>query len=123
MKCRNGVKENDKYNVVFFGSYGLNEDGTAKKAPNYSNEQDAVVNALTQKLSVIKGELWYKMSYGLPLFEKNKSQLLFDSFVAEVISKEPDVISVLEFDSEVFNKIYNCNMKLMTKYGEITLSI
>lgn len=123
MRCRNGVKENNHYNVVFFGSYGLNADGTAKKAPDYVDKQDAIVNSLTQKLSVLKGELWYKMNYGLPLYEKNKRALLFDSFVAEVISKEPEVLNILDFSSEVFNHEYRCSMKVLTSYGEISLNI
>lgn len=119
MRVRNMVDGN----IVFFNSYGLNQDGTAKKAPNYVDEQDAIVANLTQKLSVIKGELWYNVSYGLPLYEKNKRVLLFDSFVGEVISKEPDVLNILEFTSEVFNKVYSCKMKLLTKYGEIDIQV
>lgn len=119
MRCRNMIDGN----VVFFGSYGLNLDGTAKKAPNYLDKQNAIALSLTQKLSVIKGELWYKVSYGLPLYEKNRRALLFDSFVGEVISKEPDVLNIIDFHSEVFNKIYSCKMKILTTYGEIEIQV
>lgn len=134
MKCRNykkwtdenGIKHQD---VVYFGSYGKNEDGTAKfynennKNDNYSNDAQGIVESLCQKLSVIKNELWFKTDYGLPLFEKYKSKTTMDAYIAATILKTKNVIEITEFSSKLEKNHYSCTFKVLTKYGNVSLEI
>lgn len=130
MKCRRLEKSGNNYNVVWFGSYGVNEDGTAKfynennKHDNYSVSQEGVVDSLIQRLNVIKGELWYNVSVGIPLFEKSKKVGIMDSYIITTILDHPDVISILEFKSEILNNhIYNCYFKVATIYGDLDVNL
>lgn len=115
--------------VVWFGSYGINDDGTAKffssnnKHDNFSDEQQAVADSLTQRLSVIRGELWYMVSYGLPLFEKTKSKALMDSAIIQTIQQHSDVVEVSSFTSRVINHRYAADIVVQTTFGSITLSV
>ena len=114
-------------NIVWFGSTGKNLDGTAQfyddKKNSFSNQQQAVVDSLTQRLSVIKSELWYRVSYGLPLYEKTKSKPLMDSSVLEIVKSHQDVVNVLSFSSQIVNKKYTCKLEIQSIYGNISLSI
>lgn len=119
MKCRT-IKNG---NVIWFGSYGKNPDGTAKfdndKKESYSDKQQGLVSRLTQKLSVIKTELWYRMSYGLPLYDKLNSKVYLDAVVVSIISNEDDVVSIESFKSTVDNHKYHCDAKINSIYGDI----
>lgn len=125
MKCR-ALKDG---NVVWFGSYGKNADGTAKfynssdKHISYSDEQQSVADALTQKLSVIKGELWYRVNYGLPLFERIKSKAYLDTVVIDIITGHEDVTQINSFKSQIIDKHYTCNAEIQSKYGVINFQI
>lgn len=119
MKCRNIIDGN----IVFCNSYGLNEDGTAKKADNYVEDAEAIRTSLIQRLSIIKGELWYNVLFGQPLFDKNKTKVPFDSFVLTEIKKTSGVIDVLEFESKVDRNVYYCNALIQSQYGKIELNI
>ena len=130
MKCRRLEKSDNNYNVVWFGSYGENEDGTSKfynknnKHDNYSVSQEGVADSLIQRLNVIKGELWYNVSVGIPLFEKSKKVGIMDSYIITTILDHPDVISILEFKSEILNNhIYNCYFKVATIYGDLDVNL
>lgn len=113
--------------VIWFGSYGKNQDGTAKfynsNKNSFSSRQEGVKDSLIERLSILKGELWYRASYGIPLFEKTHSKALIDSFVASTVTNHPDVTNVESFESKVINHNYTCNMKIVTTYGEINLQI
>ena len=119
MRCRKIINNN----IVWFGSYGKNQDGTAIKADNFSTEQQNVADSLTQRLSVLKGELWYKVSYGIPLFEKIKSKAYIDSYVATVVKQHPEVVSIIKFSSELVNKHYIAEIEILSSYGSIKLNI
>lgn len=133
MRCRRLKTWADEFgtqhrDLVWFGSYGLNTDGTAKfysedKHDNYASAQEGVADSLTQRLSVLKYELWYSVNYGLPLVDKLKSKVSLDSFVASTVSSHPDVTSIAEFTSSIKNKKYACDMRIVTEYGVIVLSI
>lgn len=127
MKCRR-MKDN---NIVWFGSYGVNEDGTAKRydettqskfvpQANYADKQEAIALILKQKLSVIENELWYQMNFGMPLMSKQKSKGIIDSYVISIISKQQDIVDILEFNSSLDKTIYKCNFRVLTKYGVIS---
>lgn len=119
LRCR-AMKDK---NVVYFGSYGKNEDGTAMKADNFSSNNQAVADSLTQRLSVIKSELWYAVDYGVPLLDKLRSKLQVDFVVADMIERHPDVVNIEEFISEVVDHKYTCHVKVNTTYGLVDIQI
>ena len=127
-------------NIVWFGSYGKNEDGTAKFAKNekikinsdynegvilsYNNKKEGIVDSLIQRLSVIQGELWYNTQAGIPLLEKQRSKGIIDSYIATTVMSHPDVLQITEFTSSIVNNhIYTCSLKCSTIYGEININI
>lgn len=131
MKCRQ-IKNNE---IIWFGSAGLdltqpvyNNKGEqigykSLKAQSFVDEQSAVVSSLTQRLSVIKTELWYNMNYGLPLFDKVKSKVFMDSAVTDIIMQHPDVLRIEKFESHIENKKYSCKSQIVSKYGNLTFEI
>lgn len=127
MRCRNIVKSDDTTNVVWFGSYGLNDDGTAKFAKpdksSYESSTDGVVASLTQRLSVIKTELWFNYDYGLPLLDKDNTKVNVDAAVANIVLSHEDVQSISSFVSSIEKNVYTCIMTIETLYGEISVTI
>ena len=143
MKCRRIKTWKDDNNVihkdiVWFGSYGVHADGTAKRytnsdevndksqfvpQDNYATEQQGVADSLTQRLSVLKNELWYQMSYGLPLFEKYRSKGTIDAYVVLTVLSHPDVRSFTSFSSTLERNSYSCNFVVNTTYGKVSVSI
>lgn len=140
MKCRKVFTTEDGVrNIVWFGSYGKNQDGTAKfvgevnnekpygfddngKHENYSIEQQGVCDDLIQRLNLIKGELWYNVQKGLPLFDKVKQKGFIDSYVIQTVLELNDVMNIISFDSTIENNhYYKCNFKVLTVYGELLL--
>lgn len=85
---------------------------------NYSTGVKGVRDALIPRLSVIKGELWYKMSYGLPLMEKIKSKGIYDSIIVRYITDYSDVVNLEDFYSSLDNYKYVFNCNINTIYGE-----
>lgn len=126
MKCRALVPNKDpkdpkkilKQNIVWFGSCGKDEFGNKLPYENYATKQEGVAASLIQRLSVIKGELWYKASYGLPLMEKIKNKGIYDSIIINIISSHPDVIRIIDFDSKVLDRKYSLNFTVYTTYKE-----
>ena len=114
-------------NVVFFNSIGKNEDGTAIKysesGTSYSKEQQAVVDSLTQRLSVIKEELWYLPDYGVPILDKLRSKLQADLTIGNMIERHPDVVAIQSFSSDVINHKYICQAIIETTYGTVNIQI
>lgn len=118
MSCRRIVDGN----VVWFGSVGTDVNGKAlfissDKHDNYSTEAESVKDSLTQRLSVIRGELWNDIYTGLPLLEKTKSTSSMDSAIAEIILKHPNVYSILTFTSKMEKTSYHCSVTVQTTYG------
>lgn len=115
--------------VVWFGSYGKNADGTAKfynekdKEDNYATEQQGVADSLVQRLSIIRGELWYDLYHGLPLTDNITSKTIMDSSVLSIISEHPEVLSIREFNSSKNGRDYTATIKVNTIYGDVELSI
>lgn len=129
MICRRIARENGQKTIVWFGSYGKNGDGTAmffnpsNIHDNYGTENVAVADSLTQRLNVLKNELWYNINYGLPLLEKNISKLAIDMSVASIIEQHPDVLDILSFESKVVGRQYFGEIVISTIYGELNLTI
>ena len=97
-----------------------NEDD---KHDNYAQTQEGVATSLTQRLSVLKNELWYDYNYGVPLFDKVKSKAFIDSYLISTILKHPDVTQLIDFTSNVDKNSYSCTFKVKTKYGDLTVNL
>ena len=130
MKCRH--IENGE--VVWFNSLGLDKtkpvyghDGTvvgyeSLKSNNFSDKQQAVSDSLTQRLSVLKNELWYNITYGLSLVEKVSSKVFLDSEVTSIIMNHPDVVKILSFSSNIVGHRYQFVSKILSSYGNIDIN-
>lgn len=94
-----------------------------KKANNYVDKQEAVASSLTQRLSILKGELWYAIREGLPLFEKNTNKAVFDTYIMNKVLQHPNVKGFKDFKSSVNKHTYSCSMSVQTEYGDIEISI
>ena len=127
MRCRRIKKIDGRNEVVWFGSYGKNGDNALffnenDKHDNFSDQQQGVSDSLTQRLSVLREELWYDIDYGLPLFDKVRKPAM-DSFSCSTVLNHPDVISIDEFSSQVINNKYSCSMTVVSVFGNVTLNI
>lgn len=127
MRCRRIKKIDGRNEVVWFGSWGKNGDRTLFFSPtdkhdNFSDQQQGVSDSLTQRLSVLREELWYDIDYGLPLFDKVRKSAM-DSFICSTVLNHPDVISIDEFSSQVINNKYSCSMTVVSVFGNVVLSI
>ena len=139
--------------VVWFGSYGkttkldangnvithseVQDDGTIIQVPtmfakfvnpnnkhdNFASENEMVRDSLIQKLSVIKHELWYDYQFGMPLVDSNIAQVQIDAFVMQTITQHQDVIAIQKFKSKVEGHAYACNVEIITKFGEVKISL
>lgn len=129
MKTRRLKSDGGHWNVVWFGSYGVNSDGTAKFYnidnihDNYSEGVESVSDSLNQWLSIIREELWYDINYGLPLLEKYSSKIAIDSAIAEIIYSHPNVSQISSFTSEQINHHYSAKIVVETDFDEINLQI
>lgn len=138
MRCRRIVNNEDGVkHIVWFGSYGvdvvLEPDGTYKKKAkfynpqnkhdNYASEKESVRDSLIQRLSVIKNELWYDFNYGVPLTDKIKDKSIMDAWFIKTINNQPDVVSVVAYESEVVKNTYSCYFVCSTKYGLLEVGI
>lgn len=94
-----------------------------RQADNYLSRQAGLASSLTQRLSVIRGELWYAINAGLPLADKITSKGIIDAKIAEIVSKHPDVKSISEFKSTTDKHSYSCTFKVNTLYGELVLTV
>ena len=128
MNCRRNKLDDNHLNVVWFGSYGRNEDGTAKffneanKHDNFSEAQQSVIDSLTQQLSVLQGELWYAIDFGLPVLD-NPSKLELDAEVADIVLSHPDVVAITKFSSTKTLRNYDATITIESVFGELVLNI
>lgn len=119
MRCR----KIENGNIVWFGSAGKTAEGRSKLALNFADKQEGVANSLTQRLSVIAGELWYNVSYGLPLLEKVDSKTAIDATASEIVLSHPDVTDISEFSSEISGTKYSARVTVETVFGDLELTI
>lgn len=90
---------------------------------NYSKESAAVADSLIQRLSVIKGELWYQVNYGLPLTEKQRGTNVLDLVIADIITSHPGVASLDSYTSKVTGHEYSYTCSITSVYGDnLTIS-
>ena len=115
MRCRNSIGNN----IVWFKSYGIEEDGKAKKVDeNFVENEKAVAQSLKQKLSVIQGELWYHINYGLPLYNKVKSKGVLDAVILGILEDHPSVKKIINFKSSIVNHKYTFTFTVNTIYNK-----
>ena len=145
MRCRRITKDGT---IVWFGSTGTKQvlydfgftcgDDKICGAPykhlalfvdendkhaNYSDKKEAVKDSLTQRLSVIKNELWYDYQYGLPLTDKVRNKAIMDAYVIKIILAHPDVLDIEGFESIQEKNNYSCYFIVNTIYGQIELGM
>lgn len=120
MKCRKVVKNGDHYDIVWFGRYGKNEEDVWNDgSTSYAENQEGLASSLIQRLNVLKGELWYKVNYGLPLFEKIKDKDVMDSVIINIILTHPDVASIKTLQSSIENNAYVIkNLEIISIFNE-----
>ena len=129
MKCRRLKKVDNTHHLVWFGSYGKNQDGTAKfysttdKHDNYADGQQGLADDLVQRLSIIQNELWYAVEYGLPLFENITKAAALDVEVLDIVNSHENVQSVLKFNSWIDKHSYHAQMKVQSTFGIINVEI
>lgn len=116
MRCR---ALNSKNHIIWFGKdLDRKVDGQYVNADNYAENSDAVVASLTQRLSVIKGELWYQINYGIPLTDNITRAALFDSIIADIITSHPGVTEITEFTSKIVSRTYYYDCKIKTIFND-----
>ena len=122
-KCRPIVDDH----FVWFNSKGIDENGKSIKyredGENFAENQDGVAQSLTQRLSVIRSELWYYIEHGIPLFDKIGSKVAMDIEVVSIIEQHPYVRAVDNFTSSIIDGKYSCNMTISTEFGNLELSV
>ena len=123
MRCRKLVRNEDGFDVVWFNSAGMNNSNNMIADENFATEQQYVADDLTQKLLVLKNELWYAIQYGVPLLDKIKSKIKMDSFVATTIMSQPDVIKILKFNSSLNNRVYHVDVSILSSFGNINIEV
>ena len=115
MRCRNSIDKN----IVWFKSYGIEEDGKAIKVDeNLVENEKAVAQSLKQKLSVIQGELWYHINYGLPLYNKVKSKGVLDAVILGILEDHPSVKKIINLKSSIVNHKYTFTFTVNTIYNK-----
>lgn len=108
--------------TIEFKNYGSAKYAYENKT-SFSSDRQGIIDRLTQKLSVMRRELWYDVNYGLPILDKVKSKHIVDSSVLSIIDSDSEVISISEFNSNVDNHQYKCNLVINSIYGEVNISI
>ena len=126
VKSNNGGSDKT---VVWFGSYGKDENGHAKffnkdcKHDNFAEKQQYVADDLTQKLSIIENELWWNINYGLPLIDKLTSKQLLDNAIMKIILSQNDVEDIKSFTSSLTNRVYHAQIEVQSSFGLVSLEI
>lgn len=129
MRCRELYVDSQKKNhVVWFGSYGTDSNEFALKwkdgTTSFATNQEGISTLLTQRLSVIRTELWNNIKFGLPLLDKVSSKEVIDSHVLEIISTTQDVKRVLSFESTLSNSYsYSCSVIVESTYGVVEVTL
>lgn len=97
--------------------------GTAKKTDsNYSEEDENVADSLQQRLSVIRGELFYNIIHGVPLSDK-VNKIVIDTSIMSIVNAHPEVTGIVNFESEQIGDKYSAQLQISTIYGTVNLSV
>lgn len=107
------------YNSMYNGTFTITHHAKFYKDDHssYATEQEGVATSLEQRLSVIKGELWYQINFGLPLLDKYKSKSIFDTTILDIITSHRGVKQVISFESSVKEHVYYFNCKILSIFN------
>lgn len=114
------VSDTEAYGKIIMYLYRYS---TKASAENFVDKQDAVASALNEMLRVIKGELWYNVNFGIPLFDKVASKIQMDTAVMDIVNSHKEVVMIENFTSYITKNTYSCSMNIKTIYGDIAISI
>ena len=114
------VSDTEAYGKIIMYLYRYS---TKASAENFVDKQNAVASALNEMLRVIKGELWYNVIYGIPLFDKVASKIQMDTAVMDIVNSHKEVVMIENFTSYITKNTYSCSMNIKTIYGDIAISI
>ena len=114
---------NDKYytkdkngnNIQYRGALKT-EDGLS-----YCNGVEGVSQSLTQRLSLIQGELYHYLNEGFPLISKTCNKQMLDAYLVKIICNHTEVKSIIKLTSTIENYSYKAQIKIATNYGDIDL--
>lgn len=108
-------------NIDEFGNYTFK---WFTKESSYLEGNDALAESLTQRLSILKGELWYASNYGIPLFE-HYSKAIMDTVVINILLSHPDVKQIKKFNSTLDkNHHYALNFTILsTKEDDLNVNL
>lgn len=120
MRCRN--IDPTSREVVWFNSVGSDSEGKKIEAKNYSENGNGLQQSLQQNLSVLQGELWHSIYYGLPLVDK-ANKAIVDSEAQKIILSKSNVIEIEKFQSWIVNHTYSAEVRIKSDFGTIELSI
>lgn len=90
---------------------------------NFVEKQEGVASSLNQLLSVIKSEIWYNISYGLPLYDKISTKFQIDAVILSIVNGHPEVITVDEFNSYLSGNSYHCDLTVESIYGQLKIGM
>lgn len=122
----------DTSNILYNLYYKNDDDDLVEiskiENSDYAEGAEAVVYSLIQRLSVLKGELWYNKGYGLSLLEKVRNKNFIDGEIINIILSHPEVRSIINYESKISNDggyrikvqiltIYNTNEEIETSVG------
>lgn len=90
---------------------------------SYDEGLKSTEDSLIQRLSILKGELWYDINSGLPLLEKVKSKHLIDTTILSIVTNHPDVVRIINFRSTIEKHDYHCTIDVQSKYGTLNIIV
>ena len=92
-------------------------------AKSFVDGKEGTASSLSQLLSVIKREIWYRVSYGLPLYEKITTKVQMDSVVLTIINNHSEIVSISDFTSSISGHSYSAKVNAVSIYGPIQIVI
>ncbi len=111
-------EDTDLYNIYYKKNDNNLITVTSIDTSDYAEGAEAVVYSLIQRLSLLKGELWYNKSLGLSLLEKVRNKNFTDAEIINTILSHPDVRSIINYESSISNDGgYKIKVKILTIYN------
>ncbi len=130
MICRKMEDYNGQRSLVFFGVKGVYKDDEGVLHSTFTDDKkshcdglDGVCQSLTQRLSLIKGELYHFMNAGFPLLDKITSKQVLDAHIINVVSHHSEVSTIDKIESKLLNRTYSCKLYFTTNYGSSYIEI
>lgn len=99
---------------------------------SFASDIEAVAQAIETKIKLFKGEFWYDVQDGTPMFQdilgqklSNEGKNAIDIIITDRILKIPEVSTVLSYSSEIdkINRTYNAVIVVETIYGTLEVEV